>query len=143
MHMPFVMTIPSSRLIILVMVCTLCWVKRIKLKSGAPPLHWKNWDVYKVYTTSACHVEWAKFERFPENSKIQTKKTAIVQLEKEIENSAINDNLSELEKIKYELNALQQQKCFKLSPTKASAFVRVTLDDNVNENAELKGVTMT
>ncbi len=60
-----------------------------------------------------------------------------------MENSAINDNLSQLEKQKYELNALQQQQCFNLSPTKASAFVCVTLDDNMNENTELKGVTMT
>ena len=49
---------------------TLCRVKRIKLKRGNPPLHWKNWDVYKVYTTNAQFVESAEFKRFPDNEKI-------------------------------------------------------------------------
>ena len=46
---------------------TLCRVKRIKLKDGAPPLCWKNWDIYKVNTVNTQYVEYVKFERFPDN----------------------------------------------------------------------------
>ncbi len=52
----------------------LCQVKHIKLKDGAPPLQWKNWNSFKVYTTSERYMEWAEFERFLESEKIQPKK---------------------------------------------------------------------
>jgi hypothetical protein len=48
---------------------TLCRVKSIKLKKDAPPLHWKNWEGVKVYTVNDWYVEWAKFERLPDNEK--------------------------------------------------------------------------
>ena len=61
---------------------TLCRVKRIKLKNNALPLQWKNWDGVKVYTVSARYVEWAEFERFLDNEKIISIKSAISKLEK-------------------------------------------------------------
>ena len=62
---------------------TLCRVKCIKLKSVAPPLHWKNWDGVKAYTASACYVEWGEFEHFPDNEKISFLKSAISALVEE------------------------------------------------------------
>ena len=56
---------------------TLCHVKRIKLKSDAPQLHWKNWDGVKVYTVSARYVEWDEFKRFPDNGKMKVLNSAI------------------------------------------------------------------
>lgn len=47
---------------------TLCRVKKIKLKPGAPPLQWKNWEGVKVYTVNARYVDWVEFERFPVKS---------------------------------------------------------------------------
>lgn len=45
-------------------------MKKIKLKRGAPPLQWTNWEGVKVYTVSARYVDWVEFERFPDNEKI-------------------------------------------------------------------------
>ena len=45
----------------------------------------------------------------------------------------------ELEKLQKELKLLKDSKCFKLSPTKSTALVHVTLDDVVSERTELKG----
>ena len=63
---------------------TLCCVKKIKLK-GAPPLCWNNWDGKKVYTVSACYVEWVEFERFPHNEKVFSLQSAIVRLGKALQ----------------------------------------------------------
>ena len=56
---------------------TLCRIKIIKLKNKTPPLQWNNRDGVKVYTVSALYVEWAEFERFPDNEKIISIKSAI------------------------------------------------------------------
>ena len=71
-----VLTTPSSRAQILATEF-LFRVKCIKLKSDAPPLHWKNWDGVKVYTISALYVEYVEFERFPDNEQMISLKTDI------------------------------------------------------------------
>ena len=38
---------------------------------------------------------------------------------------------------------MKKSQCFKLSPTKSTAYVHVTLDDAVSEQTVLKGVSMT
>ena len=75
---------------------TICRVKRIELKCVAPLLHWKSWDGVKVYTASARYVEWAEFERFPDNDKIKLLKCAITfsELEEDSdENSEVELNM--------------------------------------------------
>ena len=122
---------------------TLCRVKCIKLKSNAPPLRWKNWDGFKVYTTSARYVEWAEFERFPENDRIKSKKADISNLESCMTSDVSEQNISQLKKMKQELAALQCSQRFRLSPKTVTAYVNVTLDDSVTYRTELSGVTMT
>ncbi len=73
---------------------TLCRVKCIKLKNGTPPLQWKNWGSFNVYTTSARYVEWTEFERFPEIDKSDSKKYAIAKFENEMSPDDLEDNLS-------------------------------------------------
>ena len=122
---------------------TLCRVKRIKLKKGDPPLHWKKWDGYKVYTTNARFVKSTEFERFPDNEKITAMKVAIATLEEELANMDTNERLAELEKLQKEHKILKESQCFMLSPTKSTAYMHVTLDDAVSEQIVLKGVSMT
>ena len=68
--------------------------KRIKLKNGTPPLQWKNWGSFNIYTTSERYVEWAEFERFPENHKSESKKYAIAKFENEMSPDDLEENLS-------------------------------------------------
>ncbi len=51
--------------------------------------------------------------------------------------------ISWLKKMKRQFAALQHSQCFRLSPTKVTAYVNVTLDDSVTDQTELKEVTMT
>ena len=108
-------------------------------------MQWKNWDGVKVYTVSACYVEWAEFERFLDNEKIISIKSAISTLEKQpVNNPDSMISISfELEKLQKELKLLKDSQCFKLLPTKSTALVHVTLDDAVSERTELKGVSLT
>ena len=112
---------------------TLCHVKRIKMKYGAPQLNWKNWDGLKVYTTSARYIEWVEFERFPDNKKITSKKSDVSALEQELANNQNSSRSSDLEKMKKEPELLKEAQCFKLTPIKSTAFVYITLDDAVSE----------
>jgi len=122
---------------------TLCRVKSIKLKKDAPLLHWKNWDGVKVYTVNARYVEWAEFERFPDNEKIVLLKSSILALEEELLREQDDKKAAELEDMQNQLMTKKQAQCFKLSPTKSTAFVNVSLDDAVKERTLLKGVGMT
>ncbi len=54
-----------------------------------------------------------------------------------------DEKAAELEQMRKQLNAKKQAQCFKLSPTKSTAYVSVTLDDAVKERTLLKGVGMT
>ncbi len=74
-------------------------VKHTKLKNGTPPLQWKNWDDYKVYTTSACYDEWEEFEWFLENKKILIKKAVITKFEDEMALNELGMKLYQLKKI--------------------------------------------
>ena len=94
---------------------TLCRVKRIKLKDGASPLCWKNWDNYKVNTVNAQYVEYVEFERFPDNGKIRSTKAAISAFEEELANDDDSNRLAELEKLQEKLQTMKQSQCFKLS----------------------------
>ena len=49
----------------------------------------------------------------------------------------------ELEKLQKELKLLKDSQCFKLSSTKSTALMHVTLNDAVSERTELKGVSLT
>ncbi|KAL7527853.1 hypothetical protein ACHAXR_004496 [Thalassiosira sp. AJA248-18] len=123
---------------------TLCRVKGMKLKPGAPPLHWKNWDGVKVFCTSARYVEWVEFDRFPVSEEIKLLKSEIDVLEKALNksNECVED-AKKLEKLQTDLRTKEKAQCFKLSPTKFTAVVQVTLDDSVSERRELKGVGIT
>ena len=119
---------------------TLCRVKSVKLKQGAPPLNWKNWDGKKVWCVSARHVEYVEFERFPVDERMVSLKATIQGLENEINNE---NNRNELTKLKRQLKQMEAKHCFKLSPKKCTATVSVTLDDAVSERVPLKNVGMT
>ena len=54
-----------------------------------------------------------------------------------------SDRLAELEKLQEKLQIMKKSQCFKLSPTKSTAYVHVTLDDAVSEQTVLKGVSVT
>lgn len=123
---------------------TCCRLKSIKLKNGAPPLSWKNWDGVKVYTVSARYVEWAEFERFPDNDKIKSLKNDISAMESDLLSTQDMDCAkTKLKDLRKQLDLLREDQCFRLSPTKSTAIVKVTLDDNVNERTILKGVSIT
>ena len=126
---------------------TLCRVKSIKLKANSPPLQWKNWDGVKVYAVNARYVEWAEFERFPDNEKINSLKSAIRTLEEELSDTQHegqeSEKATELEKMNQELKKMKDAQCFRLSPTKSTAYVHVSLDDAMIKRKVLKGVSMT
>ena len=123
---------------------TLCRVRRIKLKHGAPPLQWKNWEGKKVYTTSARYVEWVEFEHFPDNEKIKALKEEIETLQNELEGSDDDEEkTAQLDKLNASLRMQQRTRHFRLSPHKFTATVQVALDDSVSERVELKGVSIT
>ena len=119
---------------------TLCRVRRVKLKNNAPPLKWKNWDGYKVYTVNARHVEHVKLERFPETEAIKTMKKDIAILR----NSGTNDggSSSRLIAMESKLKSLQEKRRFCVTPVKLTASVEVTLDDSVSIPRKLTGVSM-
>ena len=123
-------------------------MRRVKLKENAPPLTWKNWDGYKVYTVNARHVEYVELERFPETEAIKAKKRDIAIIRDRILHSTSPSNInnddssSQLIAMEKELKSLQKKRCFCVTPVKLTASVEVTLDDNVSIPRKLTGVSM-
>ena len=126
---------------------TLCRVRRVKIKDDAPPhaTQWKNWEGKKVWCTSARHVEYIEFERFPDNERITALKLEIEAFKNSLDDGWERNSeiVSTLAKMQAKLDVQDKARRFKLSPTKCSASVRVALDDEVNERVQLKGVSIT
>ena len=126
---------------------TLCRVRNIKLKDNAPPhaVQWKNWDGKKVYCTSARFVEYVELERFPESDKIVLMKSRIDEYKSTLSDNWEDDDtiVAELSKMQDEFDILDKARCFKLSPTKTTAVVKVSLCDDVDELTTVKGVNVT
>ena len=122
---------------------TLCRVKRIKLKRGAPPLRWKNWDGVKVYTTSARFVEWVEFSQFPESDKIKSLKNKIESMSSENGTNQVSSQGETFATLQNRLDSLQSAQLFRLTPIKSTATVDVSLDYSVNEHTLLKKVIIT
>ena len=121
---------------------TLCRVQKIKFNNGTPPLYWKSWDGRKMYTVSVRYVEWVEFERFPDNEKILSLKSAIVRLENELVDNDDSKKVIELEQVQKEFKIIKAAWFFKLFPVKLTAEVNVSLANAVTKRTMLKGVSM-
>ena len=105
-------------------------LKKIKLKSNAKSLRWKNWDGRKVWTVCASEVEWVEFEHHPKTAEILV-------LENEL-NRLSNDDpkKSHLDKM---LKRAVQSKTFRLAPKKfTNCTARVSPHDQVGVKQEMK-----
>ena len=96
-----------------------------------------------MYTVSARYVGWAEFEGFPDKEQIKLLKYVISALEEVPVNCQGKDTRVELKKMKKELKWFKELQYFRLLPTKTTVAAYVPLDDAVNKQTPLKGVSIT
>ena len=95
-----------------------------------------------MYTVNARHVEYAEFERFPDNEAISAKEKEITSFRNRINNNPTNVSQPQLVAMEKVLKILQQRQRFRVKPVKSTASVEVTLDDSILVPKNLTGVSM-